>query len=164
MTKYIKTVVGAVVSFAVFAVPVTYGAQATITPLGSSGVVNVGVPQTVSWQSSNFPSGGKVDVNLMLQTSASPRNFKLVRGIAKGIANTGNMTWTPVQTDAGTNMYVQIACSSVSVFKEGCVSAEPTAQLAVLSAPATVQTASTLNTLFALRDALTTLLQLMQSR
>ena len=151
-------------------VPVAYAAQATLTPSAvPSGVVQVGATQSIRWRSSNFPPEGKVDINLMRQVSVSPRAFVLVRQIAKGVADTGTAAWTPTVTDAGTTMYIQVACASGTVFKDGCASAEANAQVAVVSGPSLLaerdeNARATANLLLALRDAIAALLKLLQSR
>ena len=155
------------VAVLLLATPVAHAAQANVIPLVvPSGVVQVGSPQVIRWQSSNFPLTGKVDINLMRQVSVSPRTFVLVRQIVTGIPNTGMATWTPMQSDVGTNMYVQIACSLGTVFKDGCVSIESNTQVAVSGgstlAAGNANTQTTANILLALYDALAALLKFLQ--
>ncbi len=98
-----------------------------------TGVVQVGVPVEILWQSQNFPKGAKVDINLTRQVSDSPRTFELVRQINRGILNTGKTTWTPTAADLGSKLQIQIGCSLDTTFVKGCTTEETNLQFKVVS-------------------------------
>lgn len=151
--------------------PAAHAAKATVTPLSMpSGAVSVGVPIVVRWQTTNFPSNGKVDINLVKQTSQSPRSFVLVRPIVKGAPNTGSATWTPGTGDIGSDLSVQVGCSSLSTFAEGCVSGDSVASISVqdsgssLAQKPSVANQAMANTLLSLQAQLIALLNLLKLR
>jgi len=74
----------------------------------------------INWQTSNYPSGVGVDINLIRKTSNTPESFSLVRKIAVNTPNDGQEKWTPQSGEIGDDMYIEVVCSSTYKFTEGC--------------------------------------------
>jgi hypothetical protein len=104
----------------------------TISPL--SGVsIEVGVPQTIRWTSSDYPSKAGVNINLLRQVSSNPNKFEFVKTIKKDTPNDGQEVWTPAVGDNGNNLVIQVSCSSSFVFPDGCSSSNGVAHLSVIN-------------------------------
>lgn len=98
-----------------------------------SGVsIEVGVPQTIKWTSSDYPDGAGVNINLMRQVSTNPNKFEFIKTIKKDTPNDGQEVWNPVNGDKGSNLIIQVSCSSSFVFPDGCLSSNGNAQLSVI--------------------------------
>lgn len=103
----------------------------TISPL--SGVsIEVGVPQTIRWTSSDYPANAGVNINLLRQVSTHPSKFEFVKTIKKDTPNDGQEVWTPAIGDNGSNLVIQVSCSSSFVFTDGCSSSNGSAHLSVV--------------------------------
>ena len=103
----------------------------TISPTSGT-AIQVGVPQTIRWTSSNYPAGVGVNINLLRQVSTNPSRFEFVKTIKKDAANDGQEVWTPVVGDNGNNLVIQVSCSSSFVFVDGCKSSNGAAHLSVV--------------------------------
>lgn len=103
----------------------------TISPL--SGVsIEVGVPQTIRWTSSDYPAKAGVNINLLRQVSTNPSKFEFVKTIKKDTPNDGQEVWTPAVGDNGNNLVIQASCSQSFVFPDGCSSNNGIAHLSVV--------------------------------
>ncbi|MBM2818100.1 MAG: hypothetical protein HW401_690 [Parcubacteria group bacterium] len=100
------------------------------SPLGGVSV-EVGVPQTIKWTSSDYPAGAGVSINLLRQVSAKPNKFEFVKTIKKDAKNDGEEIWIPAIGDNGNNFVIQVSCSQSFVFPEGCSSANVSGHLAI---------------------------------
>lgn len=76
--------------------------------------------KNITWQTSNYPSGVGVNINLLKKVSDSPREFVNVRTIAKDTPNDGQESWTPKTGETGDDLYIEITCSSTYQFNAGC--------------------------------------------
>lgn len=76
--------------------------------------------KVVKWQTSNYPNGVGVNINLLKKVSSSPDSFVFVRNIIKDTPNDGVETWMPSNTDTGGDLYVEVVCSGTYQFKTGC--------------------------------------------
>lgn len=106
-------------------------AISTISP--SSGVsIEVGIPQTIRWTSSDYPEGLGVNINLLRQISSNPSKFEFVKTIKKDTPNDGEEVWTPADGDNGNDFVIQVSCSQSFVFADGCSSSNGAAHLSVV--------------------------------
>ena len=103
----------------------------TISPVSGT-AIEVGVPQTIRWTSSDYPAGVGVNINLLRQVSSDPSNFEFVKTIKKDTPNDGEEVWTPAVGDNGNNLVIQVSCSSSFVFTDGCSSSNGSAHLSVV--------------------------------
>lgn len=92
------------------------------TPTGTGAVALAG-SKTVTWQTSNFPTGSRVDINLLKKTSDSPATYTLLRTVVRSTVNDGVEIWVPQAGETSANVYVEVVCSNSSQFKYGCTSA-----------------------------------------
>jgi len=101
------------------------GSGATVSVQGISRNTNAAATvlanqRTVTWQTSNYPQGVGVNINLLQKSSGTPSTFTLVRSIAKDTANDGTQTFTLQSSELGNDIYVEVTCSSTYQFKSGC--------------------------------------------
>ncbi|HEY0220917.1 MAG TPA: hypothetical protein VGC58_01710 [Candidatus Paceibacterota bacterium] len=113
--------------------PTQQTGNATVATLSVSGSVSgsasalLAGEKTISWKTSNYPSNAGVNINLLKKVSDSPRQFTLVRVLAKDTANDGSEKWIPQSGETGSDMYVEVTCSTTYAFNSGCtLSTEPT--------------------------------------
>lgn len=107
-------------------------ANVNITSPLSGVSIEVGVPQTIKWTSSNYPTGAGVNINLLRQVSTNPNKFEFVKTIKKDTQNDGEEVWIPAVGDNGNNLVIQVSCSQSFVFTEGCSSGNGSGHLAVI--------------------------------
>ena len=107
-------------------------ANISIISPASGTAIQVGVPQTIRWTSSDYPAGAGVDINLLRQVSINPSKFEFAKTIKKDTPNDGQEVWTPSTSDKGSNLVIQVSCSSSFVFPDGCLSSNGIAQLSVV--------------------------------
>jgi peptidoglycan hydrolase-like protein with peptidoglycan-binding domain len=74
----------------------------------------------IKWRTSGYPAGVGVNINLIKKVSDSPKAYKLVRVIAVDTSNDGQENWTPTSTETGSDLYIEITCSSTYHFTQGC--------------------------------------------
>ena len=99
---------------------------ATISNTGfQSATAGLSSQKTISWQTSGYPEGVGVNINLLRETSDSPKEFSLVRIIATDTPNDGQEIWTPQPNENDNDLYVEITCSKNYQFKQGCQSGMP---------------------------------------
>lgn len=79
----------------------------------------------IRWQTSTYPGGVGVDINLLRKVSNSPTTFTLVRQIAKDTPNTGKKTWIPSAGETGNDLYIEVTCTNTYQFKQGCQAGKP---------------------------------------
>lgn len=80
-----------------------------------------GEVQGVMWQTTNYPTGVGVNINLLRKVSDVPAEYMLVRQIAKDTLNDGVHTWSKIVTDGNVNdLYVEVTCSTTYAFKGEC--------------------------------------------
>ena len=108
----------------------TANVSITYPPSGVS--LEVGVPQTIKWASSDYPVKAGVNINLLRQVSSNPNRFDFVKIIKKDAKNDGEEIWIPAIGDSGNNLVIQVSCSQSFVFPEGCSSANVSDHLAVV--------------------------------
>lgn len=128
-------ILGAIVGLSAMAATQTVFANAanvSITFPISGVSIEVGVPQTIKWTSSDYPEGVGVDINLLRQVSVNPNKFEFVKIIEKDTQNDGEEVWIPSFGDNGDNLVLQVSCSQSFVFPEGCSSANGSDHLAVI--------------------------------
>lgn len=70
------------------------------------------VSQTITWQTSGYPTNTGVDINLIKKISDTPLSYSLVRQIATHISNTGSYTWIPKTNETGDDLYVEVVCAN----------------------------------------------------
>lgn len=86
----------------------------------------LGYVKSIKWNSSGFPQGATVDINLLKRSSDSPVSYDFVKKIASGYANTGEITWLYTKADMNDDYYVEVVCSTPQSFPNGCtVTASP---------------------------------------
>src|SRR3990167_9310869 len=107
-------------------------ANVSITYPLNGATLEVGVPQTIKWTSSDYPAKAGVDINLLRKVSINPNKFEFVKTIKKDIQNDGEEIWIPAIGDNGDNFVIQVSCSQSFVFPEGCSSANVSEHLAVV--------------------------------
>ena len=83
--------------------------------------------KTVNWQTSNYPSGVGVNINLVRKVSDSPKTFELVRVLSADTTNDGQETWVPQKGEKTDDLYIQVTCSTTyGEFNAGCsLASEP---------------------------------------
>ena len=80
---------------------------------------------TVHWATDGYPANAGVNVNLIRKISDSPVQYTIVRQLATNIPNTGQYTWVSHSGETGSDLYVEVTCSSNNL-TQGCqVSATP---------------------------------------
>lgn len=120
--------------FAVAAAQTAFAKTANIittSPLSGTSI-EVGVPQTIRWVSSDYPAGLGVNINLLRQVSNNPNRFEFVKTIKKDTPNDGQEVWTPAVGDNGNNLVIQASCSQSFVFPDGCTSSNGVAHLSLI--------------------------------
>lgn len=81
--------------------------------------------RVITWETTGYPAGLGVNVNLIRKTSESPAAYELVRAIAVNEENDGQLIWTPQDGEEGSDLYIEITCSS-TVGDGGCrVASQP---------------------------------------
>ncbi|MEK7610097.1 MAG: hypothetical protein AAB470_03220 [Patescibacteria group bacterium] len=139
MTKQLKTLAVVVVIAAVIlviaaitapkSVPTQVTGDASLSLINQSGGnVEVGQIQNIKWTSSNYIPK-TVGVNIIRKVSDNPASYELVRTVASATLNDGSAVWVPAKTDAGDNIFVEVACA---VSAQECRASESTVALAVL--------------------------------
>lgn len=79
----------------------------------------------IAWRSSGYPAGLGVNVNLLRRTSADPQQFVLVRAIAAGTENDGELLWIPEAGESGSDLFIEVTCAP-DAGESGCsISSEP---------------------------------------
>lgn len=91
----------------------------TNTNTGTASAVLAG-QRTITWQSANYPANVGVNINLLRKVSANPAQYSLVRVIAKDTPNDGAESWTPLAGETGSDMYIEVTCSTTNKFPNGC--------------------------------------------
>lgn len=92
----------------------------------------VGIPHTIQWNSQDIVSD-TVTINLIKKISnEGVDTYEFVKTIAEATFNDGLESWSPLATDIGTDLYIQVACNGSS---EAC-------QSAMVKSPITVMEAS----------------------
>lgn len=76
--------------------------------------------QKIQWKTVDYPANVGVNVNLLRKKSDSPLVYELVRKIATNTPNDGEEVWTPLATEKGSDMYIEVTCSTTYTFKGGC--------------------------------------------
>lgn len=107
-------------------------ANVSITSPLSGVTIEVGVPQTIKWTSSDYPAIAGVNINLLRQVSTNPNKFEFVKAIKKDIKNDGEEIWIPIIGDNGNDFVIQVSCSQSFVFPEGCSSGNGSDHLVVI--------------------------------
>ena len=107
-------------------------ANVNITSPLSGVSIEVGVPQTIKWTSSDYPAEAGVSINLLRQVSTNPNKFDFVKTIKKDTQNDGEYVWVPSVGDNGDNLVIQVSCSQSFVFPEGCSSNSVSDHLAII--------------------------------
>lgn len=74
----------------------------------------------IRWQTSNYPEGVGVNINLLRKVSDTPDTYKLIRTIAKDTPNDGQEKWIPRSGEDGDDIYIEATCSSTYQFNQGC--------------------------------------------
>lgn len=97
----------------------------------SDATVKTNSSQDIIWTSENFPKDGLININLIKKTSDSPAEYTLVRALHTNIANTGMASWTPSRTEVGSDLMIEIGCSSTTEYVNGCISGTDTETFAV---------------------------------
>jgi peptidoglycan hydrolase-like protein with peptidoglycan-binding domain len=70
--------------------------------------------KTVTWQTSGYPAGLGVDINLIKKVSDSPISYTLVRQIATNVPNSGSYSWVPRSGENSADLYVEVTCPAAS--------------------------------------------------
>src|SRR3989344_508806 len=105
--------------------PATVSTLSVLSDTSTASAVQAG-GKTVNWQTSNYPTNAGVNINLVRQTSDSPREFVLVRTIATDTSNDGQESWTPQSGENSADLYVEVTCSTAYQFTAGCsLSSDP---------------------------------------
>lgn len=107
-------------------------ANVSITSPLSGVTIEVGVPQTIRWTSSDYPAIAGVNINLLRQVSTNPNKFEFVKTIKKDAKNDGEEIWIPAVGDNGSNLVIQVSCSQSFAFPEGCSSGNGSEHIAVI--------------------------------
>jgi peptidoglycan hydrolase-like protein with peptidoglycan-binding domain len=68
----------------------------------------------------NYPAGAGVDINLIRKTDDTPSQFLFLRKVATNTANDGQETLSLRRGETGSNIYVEVTCSSTFAFQNGC--------------------------------------------
>ena len=105
----------------VSAAPVTVDTRSVIDNVSIAAAAS-SASKIITWQTTNFPHGVGVDINLLKKVSDSPISFSFVRKVVQNTANDGSELWTPAQNETGSSMYIEVTCSSAMV-PSGCQSA-----------------------------------------
>ncbi len=75
---------------------------------------------TITWQTNGYPANVGVNVNLLRKTSDIPAMYTLIRQLASDAPNTGSFAWTPQQGESGSDVYIEVTCSTSHQFAQGC--------------------------------------------
>ena len=133
-------IVMAIVAFATVSSANAAAKPATITVKGPlSGTIEVGQTQKVTWSTSNYKAK-TVSVDVIRKVSSNPNKYVLVREIAKSTKDDGSATWVPSASDIGSNIMIQVGCTSSA---QACTAGVNTSKvLAVKDSSRFVNTAS----------------------
>lgn len=74
----------------------------------------------IAWQTKNYPNNIGVDINLIRKISDNPKQFEIVRNIAKDTLNDGVEVWSPKNDEYTKDLYVEVTCSGTYQFVDGC--------------------------------------------
>lgn len=74
----------------------------------------------ITWQTSNYPQNVGIDINLLRKTSDNPVAYEFVEKIAKNTTNDGSEVWIPKSGQNGSNLYIEVTCSTTYNFTSGC--------------------------------------------
>lgn len=81
---------------------------------------------TLTWQTNNYPSAVGININLLRKVSDSPARYEFIRTIAVNTPNDNLHTWSLRPEEVTNNLYVEITCSDLYKFSNGCsVGGEP---------------------------------------
>ena len=120
--------------FLLLAIPALQAAEPSKVILVSThanATVKTNSSQDILWSSENFPKDGLININLIKKTSDSPAEYTLVRALHTNIANTGTATWTPTRSEIGSDLMIEIGCSSSTEYPNGCISGADSETFAV---------------------------------
>jgi hypothetical protein len=84
--------------------------------------VQVGQSQTVTWNSSSFPSVN-IRISLIRKVSDNPASYIVVRTVEAATANDGSHTWVRTAGDTGAGLFVEIGCVSPTTACTSVISA-----------------------------------------
>jgi len=76
--------------------------------------------KTVRWQTSGYPNGVGVNINLLRKVSDSPKRFVLVRNLFTNVPNDNQKSWTPQDGETGSDLYIEVTCSTTYKFSGNC--------------------------------------------
>ena len=76
--------------------------------------------RTIHWNTSDYLAAAGVNINLLRKTSSSPNTYQLVRQIAVNAPNTGTATWNRTLSETGSDLYIEVTCSTSTQFNGGC--------------------------------------------
>ncbi len=74
----------------------------------------------ISWIGRGLPKNSGVNINLLRKSSDSPAAYILVRQIAVNTLNDGKEVWSPLEKETGSDLYIEVTCSTSYDFNEGC--------------------------------------------
>ena len=109
-------------------------AKIAVTYPNNGGIYATDETGVVKWQASNYPMDAGVNVNLIKLTSESPKQYELVRVIAKNTANDGSVLWAPQAGEHGDNYFIEVTCGSAS-FENGCHADTTNQSFAMIDVP-----------------------------
>jgi peptidoglycan hydrolase-like protein with peptidoglycan-binding domain len=100
--------------------PKSAGSLISVTGDTDSANVFSASARKVSWQTSTYPANTGVNINLLRKVSDNPASYVLVDKIAIDTKNDGVETWVPKTGQTGSDLYIEVTCSSTAQFKNGC--------------------------------------------
>ncbi len=99
--------------------PVTVAITGTKPVSGLAALVFWGSKE-VKWETSGYPKGVGVNINLIKKVSSDPDEYVLVRKIAEDTSNDGKYRWFPSKDETGDDYFIEVTCIESHQFNGGC--------------------------------------------
>jgi len=74
----------------------------------------------IIWEASSYPKDAGVDINLIRKIEGPVTSYEFIRKIAVDTLNDGREDWAPQKGEAGSDMYIEVTCSSTYNFSGSC--------------------------------------------
>lgn len=101
-------------------VKATVAIVSVMPDLNTAGLV-MSNSKNISWQTTDYPVGVGININLLRKISDNPASYTLVEKIAQDTKNDGSETWIPKSNQTGSDLYLEITCSTTYGFSNGCL-------------------------------------------
>ena len=97
----------------------------SVTPNTNTASLAMSDSKNISWTTSDYPANVGVDINLIKKTSNGLVSYVLVEKIAQNTKNYGSFIWIPKSNQTGSDLYIEITCSTAYQFTGSCTAGAP---------------------------------------